>query len=195
MATCSYQSCGRVVVARTYCSKHYQQWKSGKPLQDYNRATNGDLAAWVQAHVTYAGTDCLRFPFPSLNEAGYGGLQIDGKRWMAHRYMCFLAHGEPPFPQALATHTCGKGHEACVNPRHLRWNSVKGNFLDRIEHGTVPLGEKNPSAKLTSEQVAEIKKRLASGDLCKAIAADFGVSRPTVSLIKSGATWGHVHVG
>jgi hypothetical protein len=47
-------------------------------------------------------------------------------------------------------------------------------------------------AKLTEDDVREIKLRLARGDRPIDIARDFGVSRPNVSCIKHGRSWQHV---
>jgi hypothetical protein len=54
----------------------------------------------------------------------------------AHRVMCEIAHGPKPAPGFVAAHTCGKGREGCVNPRHLRWASQKENMADKLLHGT-----------------------------------------------------------
>lgn len=53
-------------------------------------------------------------------------------------------------------------------------------------------GEKCPSSKLTSDDVIAIKNELANGSGVCSIARRYGVSQPTVSNIKSGATWGHI---
>ena len=51
---------------------------------------------WINAHVAYAGDDCLIWPF-SKNWNGYGHVGAGGGKIVyAHRMMCSLAHGEPP---------------------------------------------------------------------------------------------------
>lgn len=50
--------------------------------------------------------------------------------------MCQKAHGDPPSPKHDAAHSCGRGHEGCVNPNHLSWKTKKQNQADRITHGT-----------------------------------------------------------
>ena len=49
--------------------------------------------------------------------------------------------------------------------------------------GTFPVAS---PAKLTANQVREIKKRRRAGDKCKDIARDFGIRQPLVSQIMSG---------
>lgn len=43
--------------------------------------------------------------------------------------------------------------------------------------------------KLTAEQIPAIRSRLASGDSCASVAADFGVHRRTISDIRTGKAW------
>lgn len=50
-------------------------------------------------------------------------------------------------------------------------------------------GEKNPKAKLTSEDVKEIKTLVASGQLQKDVASKFGVTQPIISDIVNGKIW------
>ena len=51
-------------------------------------------------------------------------------------------------------------------------------------------GERNQQARLTRAQALEIRARLASGERGIDLAAEFGVSRSTVSLIHLGRIWG-----
>jgi hypothetical protein len=52
-----------------------------------------------------------------------------------------------------------------------------------------PSGERNGRARLSEAQVAEIRRMLAAGETCTTIAHRFGVSRSSISLIKSGRRW------
>ena len=48
------------------------------------------------------------------------------------------------------------------------------------------------SDKLNPELVMDIKRHLRNGEKVTAIAAEFGVSQPCISAIKSGNRWSHV---
>ena len=109
---------------------------------------------FILAHADYAFDDCLIWPL-SLNTGGYGNLGYRGKIYRAHRYMCELVNGAPPSPEHEAAHSCGRGHEGCVNPRHLSWKTHQENLIDRRAHGTVP--DRSRRVVLTAEQVAEIR--------------------------------------
>jgi hypothetical protein len=73
--------------------------------------------------------------------------------------MCLFAYGPKPTPLHEAAHNCGKAHEACVNPKHLRWDTRSGNHMDKHLHNTMPIGERCPLHILTAAQVLELRKR------------------------------------
>lgn len=117
----------------------------------------GKAYKWLLAHVDYQGDDCLKWPFGGEPKSGRGCLGHLGKRGWAHRWMCRLAHGEPPTPAHKATHNCGKGHEGCVNPRHLEWKTQAGNLADCAIHGTQPKHSYGNQGRITSEQAEQIR--------------------------------------
>lgn len=129
---------------------------------------------WIRAHVDYKGDDCLIWPLDRT--IGYGSLSFNGKIYIAHRFMCKLAHGESPTPKHQATHTCGRGEEGCCNPRHLEWKTNGENQLDRRKHGTtnaVRIG------RLTETDVAQmVALRPEKTEI--ELARMFGVTRSTV---------------
>ena len=47
-------------------------------------------------------------------------------------------------------------------------------------------------AKLTAEQIPEIRRRIAEGEMLKSIAASYGVSPTAIGSIRSGGTWSHI---
>lgn len=58
-----------------------------------------------------------------------------------------------------------------------------------IRDGTVQSGERNPAAKLTAADVAEIRNRVAAGETQRAVARRYGVSKGALCLMISGKTW------
>jgi len=54
-----------------------------------------------------------------------------------------------------------------------------------------PIGERNGMAKLTSDDVKEIRKRRARGEMLKTIAEDFGISVNHVCNLAKGRKWSH----
>lgn len=104
---------------------------------------------------------------------------------------------------------CPKGMECCHydgNPgnsevSNLRWDTRKGNHADKIRHGTGNKGSRHNLAKLTEEQVLEIRKkydserngpRLGRIFTLQALADEYGVTRGMTHRIVNRLNWTHV---
>lgn len=141
--------------------------------------------AFLREHLNDSDGPCLIWPL-SRNPNGYGMLGFERKSYWAHRFMCEMVHGPAPTTEYEAAHSCGKGHEGCVHPRHLSWKTPSQNALDSRKHGTH--SGRNPwgwKGSLSRNQVAEmwsLKGRMTQDK----IAAKFGVSASTVRDIYLG---------
>lgn len=142
--------------------------------------------AFLRANVGFGSDECLDWPY-RLVPAGYGLAVIGGIQKRASRWMCILAHGEPPFSGAHAAHSCGR--PCCVNPRHLRWATAKENSADKEAHGTQVRGERSGKTHLTKSDILAI--RSAPPDLI-ALMKKYRVSKGCISKIRSGARWSHI---
>ncbi|MGA0604875.1 HNH endonuclease [Phenylobacterium sp. VNQ135] len=186
---CSIEGCGKPHKARGWCRQHYERWQDhGDP--EGGSTAKGAALDWLRAHVSFDGDDCLPWPFATRSK-GYGVIRIDGQAWAAHRWMCEQAHGPPPSPDHEAAHSCGKGHEGCVNPRHLRWATSAENKADMLVHGTRRRGQQHQSAKLTEADVRHIRALQGQRTLAE-IGAQFGISTSAVSLIHLRRNWAWV---
>lgn len=70
------------------------------------------------------------------------------------------------------------------------WGTKQENEADKIMHGTRGFGEKAPSAKLTTADVLQIRKRV--GEPQQALAEEFGCTFSNVSAIQHRKSWRHV---
>lgn len=141
---------------------------------------------FLREHVGYQGDDCLIWPM-SRNRNGHGMTTRGNRRIeLAHRIMCELVHGEPPEGHEAA-HSCGRGHEGCVNPRHLSWKTRAENQRDRYVHNRVP--SRVTKRKLTRADVARIREMVGKTTNTE-IARQFGITRGTVRQIIKGEIWG-----
>jgi len=84
------------------------------------------------------------------------------------------------------------GNKANNHVLNLTWGTSQENHSDKAMHGTIAKGERNGRSKLTDENITEIRKRRASGELLKTIAHDFSVSQGTISHVALGRKWKHV---
>lgn len=179
---CSVPACGKKHHSNGYCRNHNARWRAhGDP--EAGKAAHGEPMSWLMTHRGHTDEACLIWPF-ARDRKGYAKLQQGG----AYRVMCEVAHGRPPSPEHEAAHSCGLGHEGCVNPRHLRWATRKDNSADRLAHGTDLRGAKSPTTSLKPMQVEEIRS-LAGRMRQKDIAMRFGIGQSTVSRIQRGKVW------
>lgn len=72
---------------------------------------------------------------------------------------------------------------------NLKQGSQAENVDDMMQAGNHRHGIKNPFAKLTEEQVADIRRRVAAGETQKAAGLRYGVGQPNVSMLVRNKTW------
>lgn len=105
-----------------------------------------------------------------------------------------LTTGEPAAGR-YGLHTCD--NPPCCNPKHGYWGSHDDNMRDKVDRGRTfhPVGEINPSARLTEDLVRELRARYIPrhrvNGAC-AMAREFGVSESAVGFAVTGRHWGHV---
>jgi hypothetical protein len=122
------------------------------------------------------------------NPKGYGIINA-GKTVRTHRMRYILERGDPG--DLILRHTCD--NPRCCNLNHLIPGTRADNNKDMVErgrHGRSSLpGERNPAAKLTQEQVLDIRAdRRSTVELAKV----YGVSQSLMSMIKSRQVWKHI---
>jgi hypothetical protein len=151
----------------------------------------GEPLAYLLAHLTAMPTECTSWPYGGDLD-GYGRVRVDGKKVAVHVLVCTWYHGPRPAGM-VASHSCGHGHLGCFTPIHLLWQTPEQDNRDRIRHGTMPLGVRNGRARLTEEQVRDIRARYAAGGVSeRQLAVEFEVGRYTIRAILRRETWKHV---
>lgn len=151
-------------------------WNKGK----------GAKAQWLRDHASYsAKDDCLIWPFS--RSRGYGMFGFNGQLLYAHRYMCELVKGPASTPNHEAAHSCGRGEDGCVHPKHLSWKTRTGNERDKIAHGRSAWGPRRSRRyMLTSAQVLAIR---ASDKTVTELAEQYHVTRSNIRKILKFETW------
>ncbi len=111
------------------------------------------------------------------------------KSYYVHRLVLEAFVG--PCPEEMeACHNDGNRKNNCL--ANLRWDSRLGNHADRRIHGTLPQGEKNQGAKITADDVVQIRQEHAGGKMQVQLQKDWKLSRSQISKIVSGKSWPHI---
>lgn len=141
------------------------------------------------------GRRCRNYPFeltPQQNKLSYLNILLtgdDGKRvrFRVNRLVLSVFKGACSLPLE-ASHKNGIRWDNRL--ANLRWATKKENAADKNRHGTMARGEKNGQAKLSAENVTEIRVLLASKTLSQTqISKKFGVKQAAISNIFTGRKW------
>jgi hypothetical protein len=123
----------------------------------------------------------------SKNRKGYATFSFENYVWMGHRLMYKHCFGEL-LKDMEVSHTC---RNKCVNPDHLEQKTRSENNLnDKLRDGTLLWGENHYQAKLTNEQILDIKSR--KNQTHSSIAKEFLVCRQTIDKILKGKTYKYI---
>lgn len=140
----------------------------------------------------------------SANERGYGLVKAWGRTRLAHRVAWVMERG--PIPKGLQIcHRCDT--PSCVNVQHFFLGTQAENLADMIRKGrsatgdrssarrhpeALSRGERHKWAKLTEEQVKEIRRdyvwRSPTNGL-KALGRRYDVDHKTIWFIVARKTW------
>jgi len=129
----------------------------------------------------------------SCGTSTYPNFKREKKYMLIHRYVYLKLKGEIP-KGLFVCHRCD--NTKCLNPNHLFLGTHNDNMKDRNKKGRQnrPVGDKNPSAKLTTKQVVSIKKDLAKGISYKQLALQHNVTATCIQYIKKGKSWEHIKI-
>jgi hypothetical protein len=123
--------------------------------------------------------------------SGYGIFRVGRKLEKASRFSWSLANG--PIPRGmLVLHRCD--NPSCVRPGHLFLGTHQDNADDKMAKGrhVVVRGEKHHEAKLSSNDVLEIRRRHGLGETQTKLGREFGVTQAMVSEIVLRKSWRHL---
>lgn len=128
---CSVDGCDKPAKTRGWCNGHYRKWtRHGFP--EGVKASHGEPLKFLLAAVSSDTDECIDWTFSRL-WGRYGVMRYEGEDIAVHRLACSLAHGEPPTADSVAAHSCNRGPEGCINPRHLRWATQQENVQEYHE--------------------------------------------------------------
>lgn len=125
------------------------------------------------------------------SNAGYGLICIQRRTQGAHRAAYESAMGEAP-GDLFVCHSCD--NKVCCNPAHLFLGTNADNQRDASAKGLLAHGSRHHGAKLTEDDVREIRRRREKGESQYSLARAFGIGRPQIAAItnRPHENWAHV---
>lgn len=126
--------------------------------------------------------ECVRWPY--FKSKGYGRVKFKGKSWGAHVLSWMISNGKPVPKGLCVCHKCDITD--CINPKHLFLGTYQDNSSDMVNKRRHRFGERHMDAKLTADNVREIRISKQSG---RKLAKIFGVIQATISKVRTGRTW------
>jgi len=122
---------------------------------------------------------------------GYGQYTVrEPLQMLAHRVAWELHHKQEVPEGMCVCHTCD--NPPCVNPAHLYLGTHTDNMRDRAERGRSAKGSQNGNAKLTEDQVREIRQLRQAGWKYRQLAVRFGITPTTACQITHRTHWRHI---
>ena len=117
---------------------------------------------------------------------GYGFIKYKRKNWTVHRLLFMLRSAEFN-PSLSVLHLCD--NPPCCNPAHLMQGDFRENAIQARDRLGMSQGERNGSAKLTEEQVLNIRQDSRHpADIAK----EYDVVRSCIINIKNRKRWAHL---
>lgn len=138
--------------------------------------------------------DCIIMTRHDGGDRRYPTIAFEAK---GQRYLRRASHVALAFegievpPGKIAMHSCD--NTKCVNKHHLSVATHEDNMADMVAKGRSMQGQKHRDAKLTAEQVLEIRAKGQDNPiLVPLLACRYGVSKATIRNILAGRKWRHL---
>lgn len=186
---CSKEFRGRLYKGKLskFCSKLCFYSYCNDPEKLFNSMNNN-----YERHVVRNGNECWGWNGPFAKH-GYALARFNRKVRYASKISWMIHNGVDSIPKGIfVLHKCD--NPICSNPAHLFLGTPKDNMQDKIKKGrsNAPTGDKHYNAKLTEDQVRDIRLRLASGQTGNSISILYKVTRSTISAIRCKKLWNNL---
>lgn len=140
----------------------------------------------ILSHTVQNANGCMIWK-GAKSTNGYAQIKQNGKTKRANRIVKQLQIGRELRSDECAMHTCDT--PLCLNPDHLVIGSTQDNTADMVRKGRQARWERHHNAKLTVQQVGDIRREYESGMKLRELAPKYGVSEHTISNIVQAQTW------
>ena len=178
-----------------------EQWKAIPGFPGYEISDHGGVRSYWGRISNGIGKGCRmvlslcpqKYFGQYIGSSGYIQVRLrrDGRGYNKRVHQMILEVFVGPCPPGLdACHEDGNRLKNRLD--NLRWDTRKSNIRDTKRHGTAPIGVKHGMAKLTEEEVIEIRRLHAIGLFHREIAVMFNVCPGTVGQIIRRKIWLHI---
>lgn len=157
----------------------------------------GKRSSKIHILISNPGDCCIEWPGSTQN-TGYGKTTVARNSDYTHRHAYRLTKGE--IPKGLEVcHTCD--NRKCINPNHLFLGTRAENMADAMAKGRIAKGErlsvlhqgtKCHMAKLSDNDVIQIREMKRVGVKTSDVAGKFNVSPDNIRRIIRRDTWRHI---
>lgn len=164
-------------------------WKAAPGLEmffevsNYGEVRSKSRKVWLKGNggTYYLRTipACLRRP----PKEGYFRIPFRGRMYYAHR---LIALAWVPNPEKKPEVNHKDGNKQNNKPKNLEWVTRQENISHSVSTGLKPLGANCWNARLTTQEVADIREKRAEGVRCVSLARAYKVSHATISRISRG---------
>lgn len=155
------------------------EWKAIPGFPNYVANRNGQIKSLLRGgRILKSNVSSTGYPMVNMKD--------ENGKWAGRLVHVVIATAFiGPRPDGMdCCHNDGNKLNAAAS--NLRWDTRKANLNDQRIHGTFAWHGKK---KLSPEQVIEAAERIAAGEKCSEIAADYGVNRATIGAVSRGANW------
>jgi hypothetical protein len=165
-----------------------------KPVPGYETRYEVSNYGRVRSHVIGTGTKGETHYLKHDRAAKYGHSRVTlsmnrkTERFFVHRLVAAVFIGSPPTPDHQVNHLDFDPQNNRVD--NLEWVTLQEN--NRYSKHRFARGERHHSAKLSAEQVREIRTRYENGETQVALAAFYKISQPHCERLVHRKSWKHV---
>jgi hypothetical protein len=164
-----------------------EEWRIVPGHPAYEASSQGRIRRIKAAKGATVGS--IRNPY--VREDGYAQvvLSVPGNKqsFLVHAVICMVFHGPRPTPTHQVAHW--DGNRLNNRASNLRWATSQENVDDTKRHGHILVGERNAQAKLTEDEVREIRRRFKAGETPRELALVYGMTRSGIRGITEGHNW------
>jgi hypothetical protein len=192
----------KVYVTCSYCSKNFQKKRCMVKAANFCSSACNKRFYRVKEDIHQVFLSRIqKSPEPDgcwiytepRNSNGYGRIIVNSRDTLAHIYSYQRATGDFNTKGYSICHKCN--NPPCVNPNHLYKGGARENYWDSRAAGTAPIGETNGSAKVTNDDVLEMRRLFKKGVSVAEVSRGYPqLSYHSIYAIKKNVTWKHLQL-